>query len=213
LLSRRSSIFHTQAAHAIFLALREPHAVTIDPLPPSTPPARDAVPNHRRTSHSSTQFESAVSTVSTNISPSGRSHTSTSPLVPATRLRSELEGENRTDALPHLPEIRPCAPLFFVVSISPPVFIRFFIHQIQRVNERGRDKDLRLSTRVRKLPRPVGWALPLLSPISFQKTILRCAPQNVNMSPTLHHLTFIGPRHYHRHRRPTDTLQMAMEAL
>jgi hypothetical protein len=213
LLSRRSSIFLTQVAYAIFLALRELHAVTIDPLPPSTPPARDRVPNHRRTSHSSTQFESAVSTVSTNLSPSGRSHTSTSPLVPATRLRSELEGENRTDALPHQPETRPCAPFVLCCSISPPVFIRSFIHQIQRVNERARDKDLRLSTRVRKLPRPVGWALPLPSTISFQKTIFRCALQNVNMSPTLYRLTFIGPRHYHRHRRPTDTLQMDTEAL
>jgi len=98
----------THVVYALFLALRELHAVTIDPLPPSTPPARDAVPNHPRTSLSSTHFESAVSAVSTNVSPSGRSHTTTtSPLVPATRLRSDLEGENRTDALPHPPEIRP----------------------------------------------------------------------------------------------------------
>jgi hypothetical protein len=119
----------THVVYAFFLASRELHAVTIDPLPPSTPPARDAVPNHPRTSLSSTRFESAVSSVSTNNSPSGRSHTtSTSHLVPATRLRSELEGENRADALPHPPEIRPCAPFVLFVSISLSAFIQSFIY-------------------------------------------------------------------------------------
>jgi hypothetical protein len=97
--------------YAFFLALREPHVVTIDPLPPSTSPTRDAVPNHHRNSSSSAQFASAISPVSSNPPPSGRSHiTGASTLVPATRPRSELEGENRIDALPQLPEIRPCAP-------------------------------------------------------------------------------------------------------
>ena len=110
-LTHRSSIFHAQVVYAFFLAPRELHVVTIDPQPPSTPPTRDAVPTHRRTFHSSAQFESAVSAVSTNVPPSGRSRTaSTNPLVPATRLRSELEGENRTDTLLHPPDIRPCAP-------------------------------------------------------------------------------------------------------
>jgi hypothetical protein len=94
--------------YAFFLALREPHVVTIDPLPPSTSPTRDAVPNHHRNSSSSAQFASAISPVSSNPPPSGRSHiTGASTLVPATRPRSELEGENRIDALPQLPEIRP----------------------------------------------------------------------------------------------------------
>lgn len=97
--------------YAFFLAPREPHVVTIDPLPPSTSPTRDVVPNHHRNSSSSAQFASAISSVSTNPPPSGRSHiTGASTLVPATRPRSELEGENRIDALPQLPEIRSCAP-------------------------------------------------------------------------------------------------------
>jgi hypothetical protein len=110
LLTHRSSIFHTQVVYAFFLAFKDLHVVTIDPLPPSTSPSRDAVPNHRRTSHSSAQFESAVSSVSTNLPFPGRSHTTTSPVVPATRLRSELEAENRTDTIPRPPETRPCAP-------------------------------------------------------------------------------------------------------
>jgi hypothetical protein len=109
LLTHRSSIFPTQVVYAFFLVPREPHVITIDPLPPSTSPARDVVPNHRRTSHSSAQSESAASAVLTNLSPSGRFYTTgISPLIPATRLRSELEGENRIDAAPHPPEIRPC---------------------------------------------------------------------------------------------------------
>jgi hypothetical protein len=127
--------------YAFFLALRELHAVTIDPLPPSTPAARDAVPNHRRTSHSSTQFESAVSTVSTNVSPSGRSHTtSTSPLVPATRLRSELEGENRTDTLPHLQEIRPCAP-FVLCCFNQPTSVHSTLYLSDTASERARKRQ------------------------------------------------------------------------
>jgi len=110
LLTHRSSIFRTQVVDAFFLAFKELHIVTIDPLPPSTSPSRDTVPNHRRTSHSSAQFESAVSSVSTNVLLPGRSHTSTSPVVPATRLRSELEAENRTSTIPRPPETRPCAP-------------------------------------------------------------------------------------------------------
>jgi hypothetical protein len=111
LLTHRSSIFPTQVVHAFLLVPRELHVVTIDPLPPSTPPARDAVPNHRRTSHSSAQSESVVSSVLTNVSSPRRFYTTgTSPLIPATRLRSEIEGENRIDAAPHPPEIRHCAP-------------------------------------------------------------------------------------------------------
>lgn len=132
-LTHRSSIFHAQVVYAFFLAPRELHVVTIDPQPPSTPPTRDAVPTHRRTFHSSAQFESAVSAVSTNVPPSGRSRTaSTNPLVPATRLRSELEGENRTDTLLHPPDIRPCAPSVPLVSISLP---RSLDHSFIRYNE------------------------------------------------------------------------------
>jgi hypothetical protein len=140
LLLRRSPTFHPRRV-CLFLALRELHAVTIDPLPPSTPPARDAVPNHPRTSLSSTHFESAVSSVSTNISPSGRSHTtSTNPLVPATRLRSELEGENRTDVLPHPPEIRPCAPFVFL-CFNYPIIIHLILHQLDTASERARKRQ------------------------------------------------------------------------
>src|SRR6266404_7697572 len=110
LLTQTFHLLH-QIVYASFLAQREPHVVTIDPQPPSTSPARDLVPNHHRNSHSSAQCESAISSLSTNVSPSERSHTTgTSPLVPATRPRSELEGENRIDALPQLPEICSCAP-------------------------------------------------------------------------------------------------------
>ena len=140
LLLRRSSTFHTRRV-CLFLALRELHAVTIDPLPPSTPPARDAVPNHPRTSLSSTHFESAVSSVSTNVSPSRRSHTtSTSPLVPATRLRSELEGENRTDALPHPQEIRPCAPFVFR-CFNYPISVHLILHPLDTASERARKRQ------------------------------------------------------------------------
>jgi hypothetical protein len=69
-------------------------------------------------------------------------------------------------------------PLFSLFQFQ---LVHLILHQIQRVNERARDKGLRLSTRVRKSPRPVGWGLPLLSTITFQKTLFRCAPQNVNM--------------------------------
>lgn len=140
LLSRRSFTFHTSRV-CVFLALRELHAVTIDPLPPSTPPARDAVPNHPRTPLSSTHFESAVSSVSTNVSPPGRSHTtSTSPLVPATRLRSELEGENRTDTLTHPPEIRPCAPFVFR-CFNYTISIHLILRSLDTASERARKRQ------------------------------------------------------------------------
>ena len=140
LLLRRSPTFHPRRV-CLFLVLRELHAVTIDPLPPSTPPARDAVPNHPRTPLSSTHFESAVSSVSTNVSPSGRSHTtSTSPLVPATRLRSELEGENRTDALPHPTEIKPCAPFIFL-CFNHPISVHSILHSLDTASERARKRQ------------------------------------------------------------------------
>ena len=200
--------------YAFFLPLREPHVVTIDPLPPSTSPTRDAVPNHHRNSSSSAQFESPISSVSTNAPPSGRSHTTgTSPLVPATRPRSELEGENRIDAFPHLTEIRSCALL---VPCRKNRSDGVDSHQIQRTNEHASDKDLILQAPTQKLLRPVGWELPLLSTISFQKTRFRCVSPSVNMNPTLCYPTFILERvhhHYHPHQKPMDTSRMAAGAL
>ena len=198
--------------YAFFLALREPHVVTIDPLPPSTSPTRDAVPNHHRNSSSSAQFESPISSVSTNAPPSGRSHT-TSPLVPATRQRSELEGENRIDAFPHLTEIRPCA---LPVPCRRNRFDIVDSHQIQRTNERASDKGLKLLAPTQKLLLPVGWEFPLLSTISLQKTRFRCVSPSVNMNPTLRHPTSILDQvlhHYHPHQRPMGTLRMAARAL
>jgi hypothetical protein len=130
--------------YAFFLALREPHVVTIDPLPSSTSPTRDAVPNHHRNSSSSAQFASAISSVSTNPPPSGRSHITGASTIPATRPRSELEGENRIDALPQLPEIRSCAP-------TPPCRRNRFdalssnSHSLDIANERARKRQ-RLET-------------------------------------------------------------------
>ena len=107
-------------------------------------------------------------------------------------------------------------PQFFIVLISLPTFIRIFIRQIQQVNERTRDNDLRLSTQVRKSPHPVGQELLLLSTIHFQETIFRCALPNVNMTPTPRLPSFLlkqGLRLRHRHRRRMDTVRTAMGVL
>ena len=107
-------------------------------------------------------------------------------------------------------------PLPLVRRNRSDLFLHIDTHPIQQTNERARDKGLRLPAPTQKLLRLVGWELPLLSTIAFQKTHFRCVSPSVTMIPTPRHPTSILEqvrRRYHRHQRRMDTSRMAAGAL
>ncbi|TFY66673.1 hypothetical protein EVG20_g4410 [Dentipellis fragilis] len=74
------------------------HVATIDPLPSPTTPSRDTVPDvHQPHTHSPTRGTLTAASPS-HSSPARAAHIgSSSPLIPATRTRSQLESDNRSE--------------------------------------------------------------------------------------------------------------------